>query len=158
MSTKHLVFLTVGERQTLEALIHRGHPAAQVATRARILLLADRSTGGPVVTDLAIVAALGTSCSTVERTRRVFATAGLTAALERAAPRTSRPHRLDGDGEARLIALACSEPPAGQARWTLRLLAAKLVEMEVVSGISPDTVRLTLKKTCSTPIASSNGV
>jgi transposase len=157
MSTKHLVRLSADERRALETLLHRGHPAAQMATRARILLHADRTPGGPVLTDAALTRAVGTSISTIERTRRAFAANGLTSALERALPRQTRPRRLDGEGEAQLLTLACSEPPVGQARWTLRLLAAKLVELEVVTGISPDTVRLTLKKTQSSPIASSSG-
>jgi transposase len=157
MSTKYLVALTGAERTQLQALLHRGQLAAQTAVRARILLKADRAGGGPALTDAAIAAAVETSISSVERTRRAVATRGLTAALERALPRQTRPRRLDGEGEAQLVTLACSEPPPGQARWTLRLLAAKLVELEVVPSISPDTVRLTLKKTRSSPTASSSG-
>jgi len=157
MPTKHLVHLTGAQREKVRALLHRGRPPAQTAVRARILLKADRAPGGPALTDAAIAAAVETSVATVERTRRQFAAGGLPTALHRARPGRPRLRRLDGDGEARLTLLACSDPPTGHDRWSLRLLAARLVELEIVPSISPDTVRLTLKKTTSSPTVTSSG-
>jgi len=139
------VQLTAEQQQTLEHLIHRGSAPAQVHTRARILLLAARG-----LRDEDIAPAALTSRSTVQRTRQRFVTGNLAMALyER--PRSGRPVTFTGDVEAQLTTLACSAPPPGAARWTLRLLADRLVELAVVDTISPTTVGTRLKKTRSTP-------
>ena len=110
---------------------------------------ADGSADGPAWTDDAIVTALDVSRSTVERVRRTFATHGLDAAVQRQPPSGPPRRKLDGTQEAQLIALACSTPPEGRERWTLALLADKLVELQVVDSIVRETVRTTLKKTRS---------
>jgi len=121
-------------------------PARRLA-HARILLKADRSAGGPGWTDAAIAAALEVGLSTVARVRQAYATAGLEAALARKAPEREYARRLDGAQEARLVALACGDPPAGRERWSLRLLAAHLVRLEVAAAVSHETVRQGLKQT-----------
>ena len=144
---KHLVYLTPEERAQLTTLIRTGEASAQTQIHARILLKANRSTQGPACDDTTIATAVEVSRPTVERVRRAFATRGLTAALYRK-PWTGPPRRkLDGVQEAQLIALACSPPPAGAERWTLALLADKLVELKVVDTMARDTVRVALKKT-----------
>ena len=147
---KYVVRLDEAERACLADLVSAGAAAARALTHARILLKADEGPAGPGWPDERISAALDVSVRTIERVREALVTEGLDAALWRRRP-PARPRKLDGAGEARLVALACSAPPAGQARWTLRLLADKLVELEVVDAICPETVRLTLKKTCSSP-------
>jgi transposase len=117
---------------------------------ARIVLKADAAPGGPAWTDGRIAEAVEVSIDTVERVRQRFIEQGLEAALGRKPQdRPSRERKLDGRGEARLIALACSAPPAGRAAWTLHLLADRLVELRVVDTISHETVRQVLKKTRS---------
>src|SRR5262249_31382860 len=114
----------------------------------RILLKADQADGSPGWIDAQIAEAVEVSVATVERVRQRFIEQGLDAALGRKTPaRPSRKRKLDGAAEARLIALACSKPPTGRVAWTLRRLAARLVEVEVVNGICPETVRQTLQKT-----------
>ena len=147
---RYVVRLDEAERAFLTDLVSTGTAAARALTRARVLLKADQGPGGPGWTDERIAAALEVSVSTVERVREALVTEGLDAALWRRRP-PARPRKLDGAGEAHLVALACSAPPAGRARWTLRLLADKLVELEVVEAICPETVRLALKKTRSSP-------
>ena len=120
-------------------------------TRARILLKADRSDSGPGWTDAAIAGALDVGLSTVARVRQRYGEAGLTAALARKGPDRVYERKLDGAGEAHLIALTCGAPPAGRTRWTLKLLADRLVALEVVEAISYETVRRTLKQTTSSP-------
>ena len=145
---KYIVTLTNDERLSLSALVTSGKAAAKRITHARILLKADDADGGPAWRDADIALALDVSVCTVERVRERFVELGLEAALARKPQ--DRPSRLpvfDGDAEARLIALACSHPPEGRARWTLRLLADRLVELEVVEAVSYETVRQTLKKT-----------
>jgi transposase len=145
-ASKVVVTLTAEQRQSLSRLVRTGtHPAA-MRRRAQILLKADA--GGPDPwTDEEIAEHLETSRMTVMRVRQQFAREGLDATLHRKKP-TGRQHRkLDGEQEARLIALACSEAPEGQAKWTMKLLADKLVELEVVASIDPATVWRTLKKT-----------
>ena len=158
MPTKYVVRLTPSDRAHLKALLHRGAVPAQRATRIRILLKADRNATGPALTDRVIAEAVETSVSCVERTRRAFVTSGLEQTLRRARPTRTRARRLDGDGEARLVLLACSTPPAGHDRWSLRLLASRLVELEIVPGIAPETVRQTLKKTPCSPTGAGSGV
>jgi DNA-binding transcriptional ArsR family regulator len=134
----------------LKRLIAAGTAPARKLTHARILLKADQSPeGGAGWVDEAIADAVETSQPTVSRVRKRYVQEGLEAALDRRPPNREYRRKLDGEQEARLIALACSEPPEGQARWSLRLLADKLVELEVVEEVSYQTVRRTLKKTPS---------
>ncbi len=120
---------------------------ARMLTRARILLKADHGEGGPGWADAAIAGALDLHPSTVQRIRRRFVAEGLEATLARKRPDREYRRRLDGRREAHLVALACGDPPEGQARWSLRLLADELVRLEVVEAVSHETVRRTLKKT-----------
>ncbi|MBN2022469.1 MAG: helix-turn-helix domain-containing protein [Pirellulales bacterium] len=115
--------------------------------RARILLKADVGQHGPGWTDAKIVEALDVSQSTAYRVRQTFVEEGLEAALHRKRPTGRQYRKLDGRQEAHLIAVACSAPPRGRSRWTLKLLADKLVELEIVESIGTETVRRTLKKT-----------
>ena len=147
---RYKVTLTDEERQELQALIASGKAAARKLTHARILLKADASCGGPAWIDQRIVEALEVGVATVERVRQRFVEEGLEAALSRKPQqRPRRQPKLDGRAEARLIALACSAPPDGRKQWTLRLLADRLVELEIVEAISDETVRRVLKKTRS---------
>ena len=114
---------------------------------ARILLKADASPGGPNWDDGAIAEGLEVGRATVERVRKTFVEEGFETALGRRKPRRLYVRALDGDGEAHLIALACSQPPEGRSRWTLRLLAEGMVALEYVDALSKDTVARTLKKT-----------
>lgn len=147
MLKKYRVNLTREERAQLQSMLRKGKASAHKQKHARILLKADEESSRGGLSDKAIAEATETSVPTVERVRRVFVEHGLERALERKDPDRQYVRRLDGEGEARLIALACGEPPAGQARWTLRLLADQLVELEVVPSISHEAVRGTLKKT-----------
>ncbi len=149
MNTKYAVKLSEAERAQLRTLIGRGTAPARQLTRARILLKANQGAGGPGWTDAAIAGALDVHSATVSRVRREYVTQGMRAALERTPPDRVYPRKADGALEAQLIAVACGAPPAGQARWTLRLLASELVRLEVVDGISYETVRRVLKQTGS---------
>jgi transposase len=150
MRTKrYRVTLTPDERRSLERLISSGSAPARKLAHARILLKADSPAAQSGPFDAAIAAAVAVSINTVERVRQRFVEGGVEAALEPKRPSEPRPTKLDGRGEARLIAEACSPPPDGHARWTLHLLADRLVELQVVEAISYETVRRTLKKTCS---------
>lgn len=147
---KYKVTLNAEEREQLADLIASGKAAAQKLTHARILLKADAAEGSPAWTDDRIAEAFDVSVATVERVRQRFVEEGLEAALVRKKQdHPSRTPCLDGAAEARLIALACSAPPQGRAAWTLRLLANRLIELEVVPSISYETVRQVLKKTNS---------
>jgi transposase len=147
MSKVYRVTLTAGERAELEALARKGTGAAQRLTRARILLKADQGADGPAWADAQVAAALDVAVNTVANIRQRFVEGGLAGALARKPQcRPSKARLLDGRAEARLIALACSEPPAGRAHWTLQLLADRLVELRVVEGVSADTVGRALKK------------
>lgn len=149
MAKKYIVRLCADERTVLTELISAGRAAARVQTHARILLKADQGPDGPAWLDSEIVAALDVGERTVERVRETWVMDGLERALYPRPARAHRPHKLDGEQEAHLIALACSAPPSGKKRWTLRLLADRLVALEIVDGIAPETVRQTLKKTTS---------
>ena len=149
MATKYVVTLTEVERAQLRTLIGSGEAPARRLTHARILLKANQGEGGPGWTDAAIAGAVEVHPDTVARVRRAYSDAGLDAALVRKTPDRVYPRRLDGAQEARLVALTCGEPPTGRERWTLRLLADELVRLEVVDGISRETVRQTLKQTNS---------
>jgi|SRR5215212_7207 DNA-binding transcriptional ArsR family regulator len=148
MKKKYPVILTETERKELKGLIAAGTAPARKLTHARILLKADQSSEGPGWVDEAIADAVETSQPTVSRVRKRCFEEGLEAALNRRPPNREYRRKLDGEQEARLVALACSEPPEGQARWSLRLLADRLVELEIVEEeVSYQTVRRTLKKT-----------
>ena len=149
MNTKYAVRLPEPERAQLRTLIGQGVAPARQLTRARILLKANQGDGGPGWTDAAIAGALDVHPATVSRVRREYVTGGLPATLERTPPDRVYPRKADGALEAQLIAVACGTPPAGQARWTLRLLATELVRLEVVDAISYETVRRVLKQTGS---------
>ncbi len=146
-TTKYAVSLTEAERARLRTLIGRGEAPARMLTRARILLKANQVEGGPGWSDAAIAGALEVHPTTVARIRRQCVEQGLAAALERKRPDRVYVRKLDGTAEAHLVAVACSAPPAGRERWTLRLLADELVRLEVVEGISYETVRRTLEQT-----------
>lgn len=152
MPKKYIVRLTPEERAQLETLTTSGKGAARMHTHARILLKADVSAQGPAWTDEAISHALEVSIPTIERVRRLLVLEGLDAALQRKAP-PPRPRKLDGHLEAHLVTLACSQPPEGHARWTLRLLRERFVALEAVplAHIGRETVRQVLKKTPSNP-------
>ena len=144
---RYRVTLEAEERQRLHDLIAAGQAAARKLAHARILLKADAAPGGPAWTDGRIAEAFEVSTDTVGRVRQRFVEQGLEAALARKTQdRPSRESILDGAAEARLIALACSSPPDGRKAWTMRLLADKLVELEVVPSVSDETVRRALKK------------
>lgn len=147
--TKYAVKLTEAERAQLRTLIGRGEAPARLLTHARILLKADQGEGGAAWTDAAIAGALEVHATTVARVRRTYVEAGLATALARKTPDRVYPRRLDGAAEAHLIAVACADPPAGREHWTLRLLAAELVRLEVVETVSYETVRRTLEQTSS---------
>jgi len=145
---KYIVTLTADERQELSELIATGKAAAAKLAHARILLKADAAEGGPAWPDHRIAEAVEVSIATIERVRQRFVEQGLEAALVRKPQaRPSRERTFDGRAEAKLIALACSQPPVGRKAWTMRLLADKLVELEVVPSVSDETVRRSLKKT-----------
>jgi transposase len=147
---KYKVTLTAEEREQLQGLITTGKAAAKKLTHARILLKADAAEGGPAWDDQRIADATEVSTDTVARVRQRFVEHGLEAALTRKKQdRPSRERKLDGRAEARLIALACSAPPDGRTEWTMKLLAGRLVELEVVDTVSDETVRRLLKKTNS---------
>jgi transposase len=139
---KYLVDLTADERATLQALVRRGKTQARKVTRARILLHAARGAA-----DSEIVTALGVGLATVERTRRRFVEEGLAALNER--PRPGARRRLPEKAEARLVAEACSAAPEGRKRWTMRLLAGRVVELGLAPSCSHETVRRVLKKSGS---------
>ena len=147
LKDKFVVRLTVSQREELERWAATGQRAAAAITRARILLKADAQRDG--WTDDQVAEALDTSAATVARVRKKFVRQGLEAAVHRKRPTGRQYRKLDGAQEARLIALACSPPPEGRDRWTLQLLADKLVELHVVEAISDDTVQRALKKTRS---------
>ena len=149
MKKKYVVTLTEEERARLQGQIGAGQGSARKLMHARILLKADEGPGGSDWSDAAIAEALEAGHATVERVRRRFVEEGLEAALSRRAPRRVYARKIDGEAEARLIALTCGEPPEGRARWTLRLLAERLVALEAVEAVSYETVRRTLKKTNS---------
>ncbi len=149
------VILTEEDRGTLEGLIARGHAPARQLTHARILLKADEGEDGPGQAswpDTRIADALEVSRSTVSRVRERFVVEGLKAALVHRKPKRTKPKKLDGSQEAHLIALACSDPPKGKKRWSVRLLADRFVRLECAEEpISRELVRRTLKKVPSSP-------
>jgi transposase len=154
---KYVVRLSAEERAQLDELIRKGKRSAQLLTKARILLKADVSVGEGW-SDSRIAAALDTSIATIERTRRQLVEEGFEAVLRRKYnPNSARPRIFDGVAEAKLIALTLSPAPEGFARWSLRLLEEKVVELHIVERASDNTIGRTLKKTFSNRIAGSNG-
>ena len=147
MAKKYRVTLTAEERVELEGLIGKGKADARKLAHARVLLRADEAAGGPARTDERIAAGLGVSARTVERVRQRFAEDGLQAAPLPKPTRRVYARTLDGAQEARLIALACSAVPDGKRRWTLRLLAERMVELTYAGAASHGAVRRVLKKT-----------
>src|SRR5512144_1784246 len=154
---KYIVRLTADERAELDNRIRTGKRAASVILHARILLKADVGAGGLGWDDERIAEAVECGASTVYRVRQAFVEEGLAAALFRKKPTGRQYRKLDGIQEAHLIALACSVPPEGRTHWTLRLLADRLVELEVVESISPECVRMTLKKRTQAVVAEAMG-
>lgn len=155
---KYVVELTLSERDALLAMINKGRVSATANRKARILLKADKGPHGEGWTDRRIVQSLETSPSTVARVRETFVMEGLDAVFAR----KRRVHPaikpiFDGEAEAKLIALACSEPPQGYARWTIRLLAEKVVELNIVDSVHFNTVGRTLKKTNLSLTAAATG-
>ena len=147
MKKVFVVRLTQTERAELEALVRKGKASALTIARARILLKADQGKDGEARTDAQVAEALSVAAKTVFNVRRRWVEEGLEAALRRKKQDCpSRFRKLDGVAEAKLVATCCGPAPQGRARWTLRMLAGKLVELEVVNCISPETVRSTLKK------------
>jgi poly-gamma-glutamate capsule biosynthesis protein CapA/YwtB (metallophosphatase superfamily) len=155
---KYVVTLSDAERDQLNTLIRNGKHRAGQLMKARILLKADASDAGEGWSDSEIAAALETSVPTVARTRQQLVQEGFEAVLTRKhSPASARPRIFDGASEARLIALACSDPPKGRARWTLKLLESAVVELNIVDRASDNTIGRTLKKTSSSPTFKSNG-
>jgi transposase len=159
MTKKYRVTLIPAEREELERLLARGKADVRKIKHAQILLKADEADGGPAWSDARIAEAVEAGTATVERVRQRFVEEGLTAAISpyRGGKRIYE-RKLDGAQEAHLIALACSAPPEDYARWTLRLLAQRMVELAYVDTLSHETVRQTLKKTRSSRIGSGCGV
>lgn len=145
---RYVVRLELAEREGLERMVSVGKRAAGRLTHARVLLQADQSAAGPGWTDARIAEGLGITTRTIENIRRRFVEEGLEAALARKKQcRPSRERLLDGAKEAKLAAICCSKAPDGRRRWTLRMLADHLVELNIVDSISHETVRRTLQKT-----------
>ena len=144
---KYKATLTPDERKYLFELINSGKGSKEKLNRARILLKADRGEEGENWTDEKISESLYLSVATVERTRKTLVEEGLEAALERKPHKNRKKRIIQGDEEAHLIALACSSPPEGRCKWTLRLLANEMVELKHVDAVSHETIRRALKKT-----------
>ena len=154
---RYVVRLSADERERLEALIRKGKSPAQRLLKARILLKADVSEAGEGWSDSRIIKALETSVSMVYRVRKQLVEEGLEAVLSRKPATPAVPPIFDGEKEAKLIALACSKPPKGRTRWTLRLLENKVVELGIVDRASDSTIGRTLKKTLSNRIGGNAG-
>jgi len=146
---KYRVFLNGKKRSNLDRLVNTGTHKARTITRARILILADESpqgiSHGMGKTDKEIIGVLGVSAGTVASTRQRYVEEGIEGALNEK-PRPGRPLKLTGRDEAKLALIACSEPPEGRARWSVRLLTDKLIELDIVDSISREAVRQYLKK------------
>lgn len=146
MKKRYVVRLTLEEHDQLEDLVNRGREAAYRRRHAQVLLLVDEGEHGPGLADWEAAEQIGFSRRTVEQIRERCVTEGLHSALERRKRSRERSRALDGDGEARLVSLACSDAPPGRSRWTLQLLADQLITLEVVESISHECVRQVLKK------------
>ena len=149
MKPKYIVKLTKSERSQLKELISSGEASARQIRRAYILLKSDSSLDGPNWGYQAICEAYEVSAPTVYNVRKNYTEGGLPRAILRKKPERQYQQRLDGEGEAHLIAMACSEPPDGYERWSLRLLQDRMIRLEIVENISHETIRQTLKKTSS---------
>ena len=147
MQKRYRVTLTEAERRELQTMVSVGRSSARKLVRSRILLLADQADGGPAKSDPEIVDALGCGRATVERVRQQFVEEGIEATLNPKPTSRTYERRLDGKAEAHLVAITCGAAPEGQARWTLRLLADRMVGLGYVDSLSHETVRQTLKKT-----------
>lgn len=158
MAKKYIVKLSPEERQELNELVKKGKVAAYKRIHAQILLLSDIGEKGPGWIDEQISTSLEITIQTVENVRKRLVERGLEGAINKEKPATAKPTKLDGEQEAHLIALTCGEPPEGIARWNLRLLANKMVELNYVDSISHETIRQTLKKTKLSPGKKKNGV
>ena len=155
---KYVVRLSTDERAQLEALMCKGRRSARLLTKARILLKADVSEAGEGWSDSRIAEALDTSIPTIERTRRQLVEEGFEAVLTRKTnPNSARKRIFDGVAEAKLIALTCGPAPAGHAKWSLRLLEDKVVELQIVESVSDNTIGRTLKKTFLNRTLKNNG-
>ena len=155
---KYVVKLSDEERERLNTLIHTGKHRARQLVKARILLKADASDAGEGWSDSQIAAALDSSVDTVARTRQQLVEEGIESVLTRKhSPASARRRIFDGAAEAKLIALACSNPPKGRVRWTLKLLETAVVELNIVDRASDNTIGRTLKKTRSSPTSRSSG-
>jgi transposase len=146
MKKRYVVKLSSEERKQLEGLINRGREAAYRRRHAQVLLLVDEGEQGPALIDKDAAERTGFTRRSVEQIRERCVTEGLSSALERKKRSRHRTRKLDGEGEARLVSIACSEAPEGYARWTLHRLADRLVELNVVDSISHECVRQVLKK------------
>lgn len=144
---KYIVTLTSQERQSLQQMVRAGRTPARTLTRARVLLKADCGQGRVGWTDEQIGEAVEVGRATIERIRQRFVEEGFETALYSRRPGRRYPHKLDGEAEAHLVAMACGSAPEGHARWSIRLLAGRLVELGVVESVSRETVRRVLKKT-----------
>ena len=145
-SKRYIITLSADERAALEATLAKGTVAARKRRHASILLAVDEGAGAPAMSDSEAAETLGVTVRTIERTRERCVTDGLELALQRKPRSRERTERLDGEAEARLVQLACSEAPEGRARWTPRLLSERLVELEIVDTVAHETVRRVLKK------------
>jgi transposase len=155
---KYVVKLSEAERERLNTLIGKGKHRARQLVKARILLKADTSEAGEGWSDSQIAVALDTSVDTVARTRQQLVEEGFEAVLIRKhSPASARKRIFDGAAEAKLVAVACSKPPTGRARWTLKLLEEAVVELNIVERASDNTIGRTLKKIRSSPTSKSNG-
>jgi transposase len=144
---RYIVTLTAEEREQLHGLVSKGKAAAYKQRHARVLLKADQGPQGEHWTDAQIARALDVGSSTIERLRQRFVEEGLEACLQRKKQKNRKAKKFDGAAEARLTAVACSDPPEGRERWTLKLLADEMVALEIVDSVCRETVRKTLKKT-----------
>jgi hypothetical protein len=154
---KYVVRLADSERERVQQMVDQGKGSKTIRNRALILLKADEGPNRPAWPDAKIAEAFDVGVRTVERTRRLLVTEGFEAVLARKSSPNRQYRKLDGVQEAYLVKLACSKPPAGRARWTLRLLADRLVALEVIDSIGREAVRTTLKKTISSRGSANNG-
>jgi hypothetical protein len=152
---QHVVRLSRDDRRTLSAMIRTGRRAAWSLQRARILLAADAGAAGPAQTDAQVAAAVGVSARTVARTRAAWAAQGLGCLTRRPPARPAVPPKLSAAQTLQIAAVACTAPPPGYARWSLRLLTARVIELQIVDTVCPETVRRALQKGGSSPGARS---
>ena len=150
MNKKYIVTLTAEERRSLMGLLWLGYGPTRKLTRARILLKADQGTEGPGWSDQRISDALEVGLATIGRVRERYVHEGVEGALKRRPNSNPRSCKVDGEQEAHLVALSCRQPPAGHKRWTMRLLASKMVELDYIDSVSHETVRQVLKKRTQT--------